>query len=231
MGDLVQSVSMLLSNSQSRAEIAAQNIANMATSGYRSRSSFMDTVAGDAARTTVRTFPSLAVGTLADTGNPFDLAIDGEGFFELRGPNGSVFTRNGQFTRGEDGRLLGVGGLPLQAVGGGDVVAPPSGMMVTRDGVLMADGEATLRLRVVALNGEDLVGAGDGLFRSRSGAFDDVAAPVVRQGFIEGSNVALGQEMIALMESVRRAEAGQRVMNVYDELLGRAVTAFGASGA
>ncbi|WP_373997419.1 flagellar basal body rod C-terminal domain-containing protein [Brevundimonas intermedia] len=199
----------------------------MATSGYRSKLSFVELAA--AGSVVVRTSPSLVAGALTETGNPFDLAIDGPGFFELRGADGPVYTRDGHFKRADDGRLLGAGGLPLQAIGG-DLVAPAADATVSRDGVLLVDGEAAARLRVVHLEAADLVEAGDGLFRS-VGRSEDVAAPVVRQGFLEGANVALGQEMIVLMESVRRAEAGQRLMNVYDDLLGRAVTAFGAGGA
>jgi flagellar basal-body rod protein FlgF len=49
----------------------------------------------------------------------------------------------------------------------------------------------------------------------------------VQQGAYEASNVTTGDEMVLMMEALRRAEAGQRVMNVYDDLLGRAVTSFG----
>ena len=51
----------------------------------------------------------------------------------------------------------------------------------------------------------------------------------VQQGVYEASNVNTGDEMVMMMEALRRAEAGQRVINVYDDLMGRAVTTFGES--
>ena len=76
----------------------------------------------------------------------------------------------------------------------------------------------------------DAAGAGpDGLLSVAADAVRGVDTPVVRQGFLESSNVALGDEMIALMEAVRRAETGQRLMNVYDDLMGRAIITFGQS--
>lgn len=166
-------------------------------------------------------------GLLSETGNPLDLAISGDGFFELRGEGGSLYTRNGQFTRAEDGRLLGIGDLALQAVGGGDLVVPVTGYKVTADGSVM-DGDRTVaRIAIASFDAGAATSGQDGLLLVEAGSTRRVDAPLVRQGFLESSNVSLGDEMIALMEAVRRAETGQRLINVYDDLLGRAITTFG----
>jgi flagellar basal-body rod protein FlgG len=57
-----------------------------------------------------------------------------------------------------------------------------------------------------------------------------VAATHLRQGMLESSTVALGDEMVATMTALRQADAGGRVMQVWDDLMGRAVTTFGQAG-
>ncbi len=56
-----------------------------------------------------------------------------------------------------------------------------------------------------------------------------VSAPVIHQGALESSNVSNADEMIAVMAAIRRAEAGQRMANVYDDLMGRVLQTFGQS--
>ncbi len=57
-----------------------------------------------------------------------------------------------------------------------------------------------------------------------------IEGAVVRQGMLEGSNVTLGDEMTQSMVAVRQAESGARLIQLYDELIGRAVSAFGSGG-
>jgi flagellar basal-body rod protein FlgF len=231
VGDLVQSASAILSGSQRRAEDAAHNISNMATPGYRAKHSFAETLSaadGDVeSRTQQIQRMSLESGQLSATGAPTDLAIDGEGFFELRSETGVFYTRNGQFTRGADGRLLGLGGLALQGVGGGDIVLPEGEVAIGADGTITQADRVLARIAVATFAATDARPSADGLISAQPASVTAVEAPTIRQGFLESSNVSLGDEMIALMEAVRRAETGQRLMNVYDDLLGRVITTFG----
>jgi flagellar basal-body rod protein FlgG len=233
VGDLVQSASAILAGSQRRAEDAAHNISNLATPGYRAKRSFADALsaADVGAQSPAMGIErlSLAAGQLSETGNVTDLAIDGEGFFEVRNDDGVFYTRNGQFTRSADGRLLSAGGLALQGVGGGDIVLPEGGFVVGADGTITADDRVLSQIAVIAFSAADARSAADGLIASSPVSVSAVERPMVRQGFLESSNVSLGDEMIVLMEAVRRAETGQRLMNVYDDLLGRVITTFGQS--
>jgi flagellar basal-body rod protein FlgF len=202
----------------------------MATPGYRAKHSFSQALsnieAGQAAEQSQVSLISLTAGLLTQTGKSSDLAIDGEGFFELRGEDGLFYTRNGQFTRAGDGRLLDPAGRALQGAGGGDVVAPAD-FSVAADGSVMDGDERLARIVIVSFEAAAARSGPDGLVMVPPSDVSTVDAPVVRQGYLESSNVSLGDEMIALMEAVRRAETGQKLMNVYDDLLGRAVTTFG----
>lgn len=201
----------------------------MTTPGYRARHSFSQIVdAAETAPAKQSQIVSFAEGLKTETGGPLDLALSGDGFFVLDGgADGSFYTRNGQFERSADGRLVGLGGRAVQALGGGDLVLPDGALTVAADGSVM-DGERLVgRIAIVALEAEAATVGDDGLLRAPDSAVRSMEAPVVRQGFLEASNVSLGDEMISLMEALRRAETGQRLMNVYDDLLGRAVTTFG----
>lgn len=205
----------------------------MATPGYRAKHSFAETLSvaqGDfQSRTEQITLLSLAAGQLSATGAPTDLAIGGEGFFEVRGGTGVFYTRNGQFTRGADGRLLNASGLALQGVGGGDIVLPDGEFSIGADGAVIVGDRTIAQIAVATFEAAEARPAADGLISVPPASVSAVDAPMIRQGFLESSNVSLGDEMIALMEAVRRAETGQRLMNVYDDLLGRVITTFGQS--
>ncbi|WCM29993.1 hypothetical protein NDN01_25485 [Sphingomonas sp. QA11] len=68
------------------------------------------------------------------------------------------------------------------------------------------------------------------LFRLGTGEAEEVADPLVRQGMTEASNVSVGDEMVTMMAALRQAESGARLVQTYDDLLGRAITTFGQSG-
>ncbi|HEX8527673.1 flagellar basal body rod C-terminal domain-containing protein, partial [Allosphingosinicella sp.] len=95
---------------------------------------------------------------------------------------------------------------------------------------MLSDGEPVGRIALVDFEDRGRLRVADG------GAFaaDGMeAVPVgersVRQGALERSNVSTGDEMVAMMEALRRAETGQRLVTVYDDLMGRALSTFGQS--
>lgn len=175
----------------------------------------------------IQSTPDFLAGKLVETGNPLDLAIVGDGFFALRGPGGLVLSRQGQFQRDAGGRLVTPSGLALQADGGGDLIAPAGPLTIARDGVVTVEGEPVDRLALVDAPRAALRAGEGGVFLAADADITSLAAPVVRQGAYEASNVSTGQEMVAMMEALRRAETGQRLVTVYDDLMGRALTTLG----
>ena len=172
--------------------------------------------------------PDFTTGKQISTGVSTDLAISGEGFFAVRSDDEVLYTRQGQFRRDEEGRLVTSDGLALQAKGGGDVVVPGQEFTVAPDGIVLVDGQPVAQVSVV-----DFADRG-ALRRAQGSAFaageaqpEELPGTTIRQGMLESSNVSTGDEMVAMMEALRRAETGQRLVSVYDDLLGRAVTTFG----
>jgi len=170
-------------------------------------------------------------GKIVETGNPFDLAVLGEGFFVVRnGAQQVLYTRQGQFSRASDGRLVTATGLVLQAEGGGDLVLSGETMTVGADGAVLEAGQPIGRVALAMLPA-DAERAEGGAFAAAAAEGDaaSVEAPALRQGAYEASNVSTADEMVAMMAALRRAESGQRLMTLYDDLMGRVLTTFGQS--
>lgn len=187
--------------------------------------------------------PDFAQGALRETGNPLDVAVEGEGFFVIgtnaRGPDdpGVRYTRDGRFTTDASGRLVHAGtGLPVLGPDDDPIVLDPAGgkPIVQKDGqIVQMIGGAPVPVARLALVGvadkRQLSKDGDAMFRP-SRAADEARLPgegSVRQGFIETAAV---NEISAMMEveAASRAVSGNLGMVQYhDRLIEQAITRFG----
>jgi flagellar basal-body rod protein FlgG len=233
---ITEIAAQILARAEDRAEIAAQNITNASTPGYRRRVSFSEMMAaaqlqpGSERRDPVRigTAADFTAGQLSETGNPTDIAIGGQGFFAVRGGDAILYTRQGQFRRDGEGRLANAQGLVLQTIDGGDVVVGSGPFDIALDGTVTRNGEPLARIALVDFEDRALLAAAEGgAFSAGDAAPLAVARPAIRQGMLESSNVNMGDEMVAMMEAVRRAETGQRLVTTYDDLMGRMLNLFG----
>jgi flagellar basal-body rod protein FlgG len=168
---------------------------------------------------------------MSSTGNPLDLAVSGEGFFQLRAGKEIVYSRQGQFRLGPDGTVVSPQGYVLQQAGGGDLVLERAAVKILADGTVL-DGDRPVGR--VGLFGtapghapQPLSGS---IFTISEDAVEEIAAPELRQGMVEASNVTLGDEMVEMMAVLRQAEGGSRIVQLYDDLLGRAISTFGQGG-
>lgn len=232
MGRLIDIAGDVLSKSTQRVEVYAQNISNAATPGYKRRLSFDKLVnsssINDHPEASLGSAIDFSAGKLVESGNPLDLAILGEGFFLVRGEAGAQLTRQGQFTRDVDGRLITAGGEALQTEAGRDLLVESADFTVAADGLVSVAGRPIDRLAVVdvAARADLKVGAAGG-FVAAEADLSPAPRPAIRQGAFEASNVSTGQEMVLMMEAMRRAEAGQRLATIYDDLMGRVLTTLG----
>jgi flagellar basal-body rod protein FlgG len=171
----------------------------------------------------------LGQGRLSRTENPLDVAISGAGLFQLRAGEEIVYSRQGHFRVAEDGTVVSGQGHVLQQAGGGDLSLQSSAVEITEDGTILDAGRPVARIALFApADGVSLEASGGGtIFAAGSREMEEVAAPALRQGMVEASNVVLGDEMVAMMAALRQAESGARLVQLYDDLLGRAITTFG----
>ncbi|MBI5426789.1 MAG: flagellar basal-body rod protein FlgF [Nitrospinae bacterium] len=165
-------------------------------------------------------------GTLLNTQNPLDLALDGEGYFAIQTPAGIRYTRKGDFRLDAENRLVTQNGHPVLTEKGGPLVLEISGKAVDID----ANGTVTVgaglentslgKLRVVDFADKSkLMKEGDGLFRAIDPKAEKPAQNAsVRQGFLENSNVNSVGEMSKMVETLRTFEAYQKVIQSIDHI-------------
>lgn len=227
---------ILLSSSQRRLESVARNVANTATPGFRAERVYEEVLAaranaeGDAIsperRTTIAT--DFSEASLQLTGAPLDLAIAGQGFFEVRDNDALGYLRSAHFFRDAEGRLIDDAGRVLQGVNGGDIFVADGPVDILTDGTVLQGGVPIARIKVVSpIDFNALVPLGGALFGAPDDAMAPVEEPLVRQGMIESSNVETAEEMLQMMTAIRQAETGARIVQAYDGLIGQAITSLG----
>lgn len=223
-------------------DIAANNIANADTTGFKAEQLLLGTEIGERARNhAVRPGASFVLdngvgrdygqGALSQTGRPLDFAIEGEGvFFELETAQGAAYTRDGAFTVDPEGRLVTEAGHAVQGEGGEIILDPARGQAsVAGDGTITQDGQPVAQLKLVRFDAlAALSKGGDGLYRNASNAIAmDAADARVRQGMLEGSNVNPILEVTHLIEISRAYERITRMIENTNDLSRRAVERLG----
>jgi flagellar basal-body rod protein FlgG len=233
-------------DSQQRAlEVVANNIANINTAGFKrsavrfselvaSASNEFDAGAPDAmsglSGVSVSATPHIwTQGDLKQTGQPLDLAINGAGFLELLGPSGhALLWRGGSMKINADGYLAAADGTPLRAMI--SVPQDASALSIGSDGTVSASvGTQTQQLGkldlVMVKDPDSLIDAGDGYYQAVDAAQtsqvqpgDDGSGTLV-QGAVEGSNVALSDEMVSLLLLQRAYAANAQVVQAGDQLM------------
>ncbi|MFP4516990.1 MAG: flagellar basal-body rod protein FlgF [Desulfovibrionales bacterium] len=172
-------------------------------------------------------------GAMVQTSSPLDLAIQGEGFFSVETDAGTAYTRNGHFSLSAEGELITGGGDRVLA-GGGPLIFPAGTKVVSvgEDGSLFADGAEVGRLDIVTFaDPQVLEKAGGNLFRLKQDAAGQEGEfqGRVMQGFLEGSNVDVVQEMVGMMTTLRTFESYQKVIKSTQEMDERAIRDVGTT--
>ena len=241
-----------MSAQQTGVDNTANNLANANTTGYkRSSIVFHDLLyqnvqahgeeSGGAApasmqmghgATAIATVRNFAQGSLAETGNALDIAINGDGFFQVRKPDGTIaFTRDGTFALSADGEIVTQTGLPIEP----DIAIPPEAtdIHISQDGIVSArmQGEpepielGQLELARFA-NPGGLGSLGGNLFEQTSasgqptiGLPGDDGLGMLGQGFLETANVDVVQEMVNLITAQRAYELNSKMVTTSEEML------------
>jgi len=207
----------------------AQNIAHATVPGYRRTSQAFEPfdVAFDQAKggsafgaRATSTFTDFRPGLMSFTGNKLDVALDGEGFFVVRGPDGPVYTRDGAFVRDQDGQVTTRGGRPILGTDNTPLTIPGTAgdVRIGPDGTIRADGAVVGQFRLVNFaDPRQLVRAGTTGFAAPAGTEPSDSAASVRQGYREGANVEVATEMVNMIRGSRYFEAAQRALRTLSE--------------
>ena len=167
-------------------------------------------------------------GDVETTDNSFDLMIQGRGFFEIELPDGTTaYTRNGQFTKNEEGTIVTSGeGYPLLP----QIQIPENAtsMTVSRDGqvsVVVANETASQDLGQITVTGLESIGDNLYLETTASGAPQQGIGGqdgmgVIRQNMLETSNVKVTEELVNLIQAQRVYEMNSKVLTTVDSMMG-----------
>ena len=190
--------------------------------------SFYDMQGGDTAYVNpAGTYTNFEQGALRSTGSPLDLAIDGKGFFEILTPQGVRWTRNGSLQIDGNGRLVNKDGFPVLREGQNDpsqrgVTVTSGHITVSATGEIFDGGNGLGRLAVVDFaNPDDLQKIGNSQYALKANAKSQPQAAResrVHQGFSEGSNVNVVEEMTDMIAANRVFEATQHVIKAHDQM-------------
>ena len=239
---------------QTNLEVVANNIANINTTGFkRARAEFSDLmyqnvitqgVAKQAGLDVVPEGAKLGLGvklsavrdvhtqgTLAQTGNPLDVALNGKGMFQVTGPTGdTLYTRAGAFNLNQNGQLVNLDGYLLEP----QITVPQNSrqITITSSGQVLAllDGEVIptelgqLTLSTFA-NQAGLEPLGDNLFAATDasgspiqGVAGDPNFGTIQQGYLEASNVDAIKEITGMIQAQRAYEMNSKVIQAADEM-------------
>ncbi|MGJ3258645.1 MAG: flagellar basal-body rod protein FlgF [Rhodospirillales bacterium] len=201
-------------------DVVANNLANMSTHGYKSgQMMFVEHLTkskgGESLLTPklayvrdIATMTDTKPGAIESTGNPLDIAIQGEGYFVVQTPEGEHYTRNGRLQLDNTGQLVNQLGQPVLADGGAPLIFAPEDteIVISKDGTVSTNNGELGKLRVVRFDNDQLLDRTSGaqFTTTEDNPAQDVEDPTVLQGAVEGSNVEPILEM-ANMISVHRA--------------------------
>ena len=240
---------------QTNVEVIANNLANMNTTGYKQqRAEFQDllyqNVEQPGAQTSdsgtllpsgiqlgagVRTaavYRIISQGSLTNTSNPYDLAINGMGYFRVTMPDGTdAYTRAGNFGLSPEGQIVTDKGYTVAP--GIAVPATATGITISAQGQVQATipGQTTPaavgQLELTRFPNEGGLNAiGDNLFTEtpssgapQSGVPGSVGYGTIQQGFLEGANVNAVEEMTSLITAQRAYEMNSKVITAADQML------------
>jgi flagellar basal-body rod protein FlgF len=208
-----------------RQDQIANDLANASTPGYKADRSTQKSFGDILLSNTVsgQTVGPLGLGSridtiktddtpapARDTGEPLDFAVVGEGWFQVQTPQGTRYTRNGQFALSPQGFLIDGMGNKVMGQGGGPVTAGAGGKVDPRQ-------LGIFTLTAVKKIGDSYV----------TGAAGGKATGTIRQGALEASNADPAKSMVDMIASFRAFESGQRVIHTIDETLQKASNVVG----
>lgn len=216
---------------QRRLETASNNLANVSTFGFKADALRTEEFDRAPARSADRPRDvrfvrdvglnrDFSQGAVTRTGNPLDVAIQGDGFFMVQAREGVRYTRDGAFSLDATGQLVTSGGLPVLSGGGAPIVFDPQGErpQIGADGSIRVGGAEAGALGVVSFpNLSALEKTGDNLFDPRGQAPAAFTGTVV-QGAVESSNVNPIVELTRVIEISRAYESAARIVSGGDEL-------------
>lgn len=218
-------------------DMLANNIANSSAPGYKADREFYSVYqSAEAADSPDGTTPMLlpvierqwtdfTQGSLTPTGNPFDLALDGKGFFVASSSSGRILTRNGSFRLSTAGQLETLDGSAIEGKDGKPIVLDSSKPVeIGSDGVVRQEGQDISRIAIVnPPDSSALVKRGNAYFQADLSTLTPANDTSVEQGKLEAANSQPAESAVRLVNIMRQFEGLQKALAIADGMNRRAV--------
>lgn len=239
-------------NSQKRLDVISNNLANATTTGFKAEGcttqAFDSVYAIKIKDASVghlnqnigsislgakigETYRDWTQGSLQSTGNTFDFALAGKGFFSVEftnklGETSTMYSRDGAFQMNSEGYLVTKDGDYI--LGEGGRIQLPTDfdeLSVDSQGNIFADGQYVDTFALVDFDDYNYLEMyGENLFTTVEGAVQQECTATVNQGYLEASNINVVSEMVDMIAVAREYESGQKVIQAVDEMLGKMVS-------
>lgn len=239
-------------NSQKRLDVISNNLANATTTGFKAEGcttqAFDSVYAIKIKDASVghlnqnigsislgakigETYRDWTQGSLQSTGNTFDFALAGKGFFSVEftnklGETSTMYSRDGAFQMNSEGYLVTKDGDYILGEGGRiQLPTDLDELSVDSQGNIFADGQYVDTFALVDFDDYNYLEMyGENLFTTVEGAVQQECTATVNQGYLEASNINVVSEMVDMIAVAREYESGQKVIQAVDEMLGKMVS-------
>jgi len=232
-------------NYQKKLDVLANNVANINTVGFKAdKVSFVavdlaenDSTLSDPSANTnllsVVSKPVFSSGSMRFTGNTFDVALEGDGFFSVNTPDGVRYTRNGSFTFNNNGTLVTRDGFPVLGDGGEISIndVEDSKIVIDEVGNIYSDDKKIGALKLVDFSKPyELDKVGSTFFMAKDLNANEIEPDElkVNQGFVELSNVDAVRAMTEMIETLRGYESYQKIIRSLSDVSAKAINDVGS---
>ncbi len=160
-------------------------------------------------------------GHLEFSGDSLDLAINGDGFFQIQRTDGSFgYARKGNFQLDGEGQLVDTNGLPVMGAGGGAIILPHPNVDILADGSIWADQEQIGQVGLFRfVDTSILQRAGGEMFQPVDNTQPELHPdPQIVQKNLEASNIDMMQTMVRMTSNLRAFEATQKALKIYSDM-------------
>lgn len=233
MFDAISATHLAMGVDQLKLQSLSQNVANMNTPGYKKNLLEYNQFDEQLQTALTEQSPQLHTsqittqGVLNQTRNLNNLALAGDGYFQVQNDQGIFYTRRGDFQINDQGQLS----LPTGEVligNSGAIRVDDANFTIDAQGVLFIDNRRIDQLELAQFESSNqLHYLGNGLYQSEQSPSIVNSTTHVMQGFLEQSNVKSVDEMLEMVKISRHFEVSQRIMRTADNLLATAINKLG----
>ncbi|MDY0008625.1 MAG: flagellar basal-body rod protein FlgF [Bdellovibrionales bacterium] len=212
---------------QQQMNMTANNLANMSTPGYKAQHTLFSEYltkppGGDLIRqsTNSGSYRDLSAGSMTQTHNPFDVALQNDGYFAVMTPQGLRYTRDGGFTLNADSQLVNKSGYAVMNENNEPIQIQPEAtqIRITADGEITSEFGTVGRIKVARFDDQQsMVRTGENLFDAQGQAEQPVGYVRMVQGFVENANINPVIEMNRMIEILRSYQSTQRMLQTDHE--------------